>query len=97
MPAVAQHLGWSHFKEILYLENELARQSYAEMCRLERWSVRTLRNRVRSLMFERRAVSRLPEVTIREDLQQLREADRLTPEFSELSVRVRLGQSKDVN
>ena len=78
---LAQNLGWSHFKEILYLENELARQFYAEMCRLERWSVRTLRERVRSMMFERTAISRLPEATIREDLQQLREADRLTPEL----------------
>jgi predicted nuclease of restriction endonuclease-like (RecB) superfamily len=50
-----------------------------KMCRLERWSVRTLRDRVRSMMFERTAVSRLPEARIREDLQQLREADRLTP------------------
>ena len=56
----------------MYLENELARQFYAEMCRLERWSVRTLRDRVRSMMFERTAVSRLPEATIREDLQQQR-------------------------
>jgi hypothetical protein len=31
---LAQHLGWSHFKEILYLGNELSRQFYAEMCRL---------------------------------------------------------------
>jgi hypothetical protein len=35
---LAEQLGWSHFKEILYLENELARQFYAEMCRVERWS-----------------------------------------------------------
>jgi hypothetical protein len=27
---------WSHFKGLLYLENELVRQFYAEMCRLER-------------------------------------------------------------
>ena len=79
--ALAQHLGWSHFKEILYLENEMARQFYGEMCRLERWSVRTLRDRVRTMMFERTAVSRLPEATIRQDIQQLREADRLTPEL----------------
>lgn len=78
---LAQHLGWSHFKEILYLENELGRQFYAEMCRLEHWSVRTLRDRVRGMMFERTAISRLPEATIRQDLQQLHEADRLTPEL----------------
>ena len=81
MTTLAQHLGWSHFKEILYLENDLARHFYAEMCRLEHWSVRTLRERVRSMMFERTAISRLPDATIREDLQQLREADRLTPEL----------------
>ena len=79
--ALAEYLGWSHFKEILYLENELGRQFYAEMCRLERWSVRTLRDRVRSMMFERTAISRMPEATIRQDLEQLREADRLTPEL----------------
>jgi hypothetical protein len=27
---LAQQLGWNHFKEILYIENELARQFYAE-------------------------------------------------------------------
>lgn len=78
---LAPHLGWSHFKEILYLENELARQFYAEMCRLERWSVRTLRDRIRGMMFERTAISRKPDETIREDLQRLRETDRLTPEL----------------
>lgn len=78
---LGQHLGWSHFKEILYLENELARQFYAEMCRIERWSVRTLRKRIRGMMFERTAISRKPDQTIREDLQRLRETDRLTPEL----------------
>lgn len=77
----AQHLGWSHFKEILYLEGQLARQFYVEMCRRERWSVRTLRERVRSMLFERTAISRLPEATIRQDLEQLQETDRLTPEL----------------
>jgi predicted nuclease of restriction endonuclease-like (RecB) superfamily len=77
----AQHLGWSHFKEILYLEDQLARHFYVEMCRRERWSVRTLRERVRGMLFERTAISRLPEATIRQDLEQLHETDRLTPEL----------------
>ena len=77
---LAEHLGWSHLKEILYLKDELARQFYAEICRLERWSVRTLRDRVRSMMFERTAIF-LPEATIRQDLEQLKEAVRLTPEL----------------
>jgi hypothetical protein len=46
---LAPQLGWSHFKELLYLENEIQRQFYAEMCRVERWSVRTLRERIRGM------------------------------------------------
>ena len=34
---LAQHMGWSHFTEILYLDNPLQRNFYAQMCRLERW------------------------------------------------------------
>jgi predicted nuclease of restriction endonuclease-like (RecB) superfamily len=78
---LAQHLGWSHFKEILYLPDPLARQFYSEMCRMERWSVRTLRERVRGMLFERTAISRLPEAAIRQELEQLRESDKMTPEL----------------
>jgi len=78
---LAKHLGWSHFKEILYLSDPLARQFYAEMSRMERWSVRTLRERVRGMLFERTALSRLPEISIRQELEQLRKSDRMTPEM----------------
>jgi hypothetical protein len=42
-------LGWSHVLEIIYLPDELQRNFYAEMCRLERWSVRSLRATLRFL------------------------------------------------
>ncbi len=35
-----QQLGWSHFLALLPLKDPLAREFYAEMCRLERWDVR---------------------------------------------------------
>ena len=79
--ALAQHLGWSHFTEILYLENPLQRQFYAEMCRAERWSVRTLRDRVRGMLFERTALSRRPEELIQKEIAQLRKTDQLTPDL----------------
>jgi hypothetical protein len=41
--ALSRQLGWSHFVEIIPLKDELQREFYAEMCRVERWSVRTLR------------------------------------------------------
>jgi predicted nuclease of restriction endonuclease-like (RecB) superfamily len=78
---LAPQLGWSHFKELLYLENEIQRQFYAEMCRVERWSVRTLRERIRGMLFERTAISRKPEEVARQELQKLRELDRITPDL----------------
>jgi predicted nuclease of restriction endonuclease-like (RecB) superfamily len=78
---LAQHMGWSHFKEILYLDNPIQRHFYAEMCRVERWSVRTLRDRVRSMLFERTAISRRPENLIHQELEQLRATDQVTPDL----------------
>jgi predicted nuclease of restriction endonuclease-like (RecB) superfamily len=78
---LARHMGWSHFAAILYLDNPVQRQFYAELCRVERWSVRTLRDRVRSMLFERTAISRRPDALIRQELEQLRETDRLTPDL----------------
>lgn len=42
---LSQQLSWSHFVEILPLKQPLEREYYAELCRVERWSVRTLRER----------------------------------------------------
>ena len=76
-----RQLGWSHFKEIIPLQDELQRDFYAEMCRIERWSVRTLRQKVGSMLFERTALSRKPDKLIRQELAALREEDKLTPDL----------------
>ena len=43
LSTLSRELGWSHFVELLPLKNPLQRDFYAEMCRVDRWSVRTLR------------------------------------------------------
>ncbi len=58
--ALARHLSWSHFVEIIPLPDDLQRDFYAEMCRVERWSVRTLRQKIGGMLFERTALSRKP-------------------------------------
>jgi predicted nuclease of restriction endonuclease-like (RecB) superfamily len=78
---VSPQLSWSHFVEILVVKEELARKFYVEMCRLERWSVRTLRDKINGMLFERTALSRKPEETIRQELFALTEADSLTPDM----------------
>jgi len=49
---LSAQLGWSHFLEIIPFSGELQRDFYAEMCPIERWSVRTLRDKVRSMLYE---------------------------------------------
>jgi predicted nuclease of restriction endonuclease-like (RecB) superfamily len=74
-------LGWSHFQLLIPLKDQLKREFYAEMCRLKRWSVRTLRDRIDGLLYERTAIARKPEEQARQDLAALREEDRLTPDL----------------
>jgi len=78
---LAQTLSWSHFRELLPLERPLQRDFYAEMCRIERWSVRTLRQKIASMLYERTALSKKPEELARIELDALRDEDRLTPDL----------------
>jgi predicted nuclease of restriction endonuclease-like (RecB) superfamily len=78
---LSQQLSWSHFRELVPLEKPLQRDFYAEMCRIERWSVRTLRKKIDSMLYERTALSKKPDELIRIELDALRNEDRLTPEL----------------
>jgi predicted nuclease of restriction endonuclease-like (RecB) superfamily len=79
--ALSRQLGWSHFLAIIPLKDSLAREFYAEMCRVERWSVRTLRAKIQGMLFERTALSRKPDELIRKELAVLRDEDRLTTDL----------------
>jgi predicted nuclease of restriction endonuclease-like (RecB) superfamily len=74
-------LGWTHFQQIIYLDDPLKRDFYAEMCRIEKWNTRTLRKKIGSLLFERTALSKKPDKLIRQELDALRASDRLTPDL----------------
>jgi predicted nuclease of restriction endonuclease-like (RecB) superfamily len=68
---LSQHLSWSHFIIILPLKKELERQFYASMCFYEKWSVRVLRKKIDSMLFERTALSKKPGELIRKELAAL--------------------------
>ena len=76
---LSRQLSWSHFLVLLPLKDPLARDFYAQMCSTERWSVRTLRDRVGSVLFERTALSQKPEELIRLELDALQAQGNLTP------------------
>ena len=73
---LSQQLTWSHFVELLPIEDDLKRDFYAAMCKSEGWTVRALRDRKNSMLFERTAISRKPEETIREDVTRLMDEDK---------------------
>ena len=74
-------LGWAHFRRLIYLDEPLKRDFYAEMCRVERWSTRTLEKKINSMLFERTALSRKPAKLAALELKQLRDDDQLTPDL----------------
>lgn len=78
---LSRQLGWSHFVEVIPLKDELQRDFYAEMCRVERWSVRTLRQKIGGMLYERTALSKKPDKLIKQELDTLREEDKLTPDL----------------
>ncbi len=78
---LSRQLGWSHFVEIIPLKDELQREFYAEMCRVERWSVRALRQKIGGMLFERTALSRKPGELAKQELAALRDEDKLTPDL----------------
>jgi predicted nuclease of restriction endonuclease-like (RecB) superfamily len=78
---LSRQLGWSHFVEIIPLEDDLKGDFYSEMCRIERWSVRTLRQKIGGMLFERTALSKKPDGLIRYELDKLRTEDKLTPDL----------------
>lgn len=75
---LSRQLGWSHFKEIIPFKDPLQRDFYAEMCRIEGWSVRALREKIDSMLYERTAISKQPEEVAKAELAALRDEDRLT-------------------
>lgn len=79
--ALSAQLGWTHFRQIIYLDDELKRDFYAEMCRIEKWSTRTLEMKIGGMLYERTALSKKPDKLIRQELAALREDDQLTPDL----------------
>lgn len=72
-------LSWSHLRQLAAIDDPLKRDFYTELCRLERWSVRQLQERMNALLFERSAISKQPEDTVRHELQVLRQEQQPSP------------------
>lgn len=79
--ALRGQLTWTHFRELIAIDDPLKREFYAEMCRAERWSTRTLQDQIKRMVYERTALSKKPDEVIRVEIAALRDEDRLTPDL----------------
>jgi len=77
--AVRRQLSWTHIKILIYLDDQLKRDFYLQLCQQEHWSTRVLQERLDSMLFERTALSRKPEELIAHELSNLRLTGKMTP------------------
>jgi predicted nuclease of restriction endonuclease-like (RecB) superfamily len=79
--SLIRELSWTHFLALLPLKEPLQREFYAEMCRAQRWSVRTLREKIGGMLYERTVLSRKPAELARMELAALRDEDRMSTDL----------------
>jgi predicted nuclease of restriction endonuclease-like (RecB) superfamily len=78
---LSRQLTWSHIKMLIPMTDSLKRNFYIEMSKLDRWSVRALRERIDSMLYERTAISKKPDETIQNDLDLLKNSQKLSPDL----------------
>jgi predicted nuclease of restriction endonuclease-like (RecB) superfamily len=78
--SLIRQLSWTHFIALIPIKDPLAREFYARMAAHERWSVRTLRNKIGGLLYERTALSKNSESVIQQELTNLQDG-KITPEL----------------
>ena len=71
--ALSAQLSWSHFTCLVTIADPLKQEFYLAMALQERWSTRTLAERIDAQLFERTAISKKPELTISRELALLRQ------------------------
>ena len=79
--ALRRQLTWTHIRTIIYMDDILKREFYIEMCKLEKWSSRQLQERIKSMLYERTAISKKPEKTIQNELELLKNDQQISADL----------------
>jgi predicted nuclease of restriction endonuclease-like (RecB) superfamily len=78
--AVRTQLTWTHLRSLMFIDDQLKREFYLEMTRIEHWDTRTLDEKIDAMLYERTALSRKPEELIKLELEQIKSTNTLTPD-----------------
>lgn len=65
---LSQQFSWSHIIEFLTIKDATERSFYEQIASIEKWSVRQLRERINSMLFQRTAISKKPKALIKQEL-----------------------------
>jgi len=76
-----RQLSWTHFLLLIPISEDVKRKFYLEICKIENWSVRTLKEKINSLLFERTAISNKPEEIIDKEIKNWSENNVLNPDL----------------
>lgn len=79
-PLVSQ-LSWSHFLQVISIDDPLKREFYITMAADQRWSKRTLKAKIDGMLYERTAIAKQPEEVIIHDLEQLRNERKMSADL----------------
>jgi predicted nuclease of restriction endonuclease-like (RecB) superfamily len=78
---LSRQLTWSHFCILIYQEKPLEREFYAAMCADQHWNVRELKRQIRSMLYERVALSKKPQGVVDKAIKVLRETGEMSPDM----------------
>ena len=78
---LSRQLSWSHFVDVIPLNDDLQREFYLTLAASGRWSVRRLRKEIDGMLFERTAISGKPEEFIKKELSTLRDDNVMSPDL----------------
>lgn len=78
---VCRQLTWSHIRLLVPMEDRLQREFYASMASDQRWSVRTLKAKIDSMLYERTTIAKQPDEVILHDLEELRNERKMSADL----------------
>ena len=71
--SLSRQLTWTHIRTLISIDEEQKRNFYIEMTKLDKWSTRTLNDRIDSQLYERTALSKKPDELISYELDKLKQ------------------------
>lgn len=75
-------LSWSHFLQVISIEEDVKRQFYLTMAADQRWSKRTLKAKIDGMLYERTAIAKQPDEVILHDLELLRDEREMSADLA---------------